>query len=276
MSAESRNGSYNAEAERKQNVVGERIAEARKRKKWSQVKLTSELNQMGISITQGSVAKWEIGLTVPTVYQFLALCEALELDEKLSWFKDVCRRSEAAEQRKEPELNEEGERLVAQYRRDLICSGNYRPEQILTEVIKYRDMPIAMMPAAAGTGNLLDDADCYETVSFPEDQVNPKADVGIRVSGDSMEPVFHDGQIVWVERCSQLSPGEVGIFILDGNAYIKAYHEQTPEAKFRELYTDSSGMMRMQPVLISYNRTRYAPIVVSPYQTLRTFGKVLK
>jgi len=46
-------------------------------------------------------------------------------------------------------------------------------------------------------------------------------DFGVRVNRDSMEPVYHDGQIVWVEKTVALQPGEAGIFICNGEGYLK-------------------------------------------------------
>ena len=40
-------------------------------------------------------------------------------------------------------------------------------------------------------------------------------------SGDSMEPEFHDGQIAWVLQQESVANGEIGIFALNGEAYIK-------------------------------------------------------
>jgi len=139
----------------------------------------------------------------------------------------------------------------------------------------FREVPVAYIPAAAGTGNFLDEADLFEKVSFPEDKVPRGADVGIRVSGDSMEPVYHDGQIVFVQKCSALNPGEVGIFEYDGKAYIKLYREREPEEEFLEEFTDSYGTVHPQPLLVSYNG-KYDPIEVNPYSTFRVLGRVLK
>ena len=36
-----------------------------------------------------------------------------------------------------------------------------------------------------------------------------------------MEPTFHDGDKVFVEKCSSVAVGDIGIFILNGDAYIK-------------------------------------------------------
>ena len=259
-------GKYNAVAERSENVIGSRIADGRKKLGWNLGILSEALKEYGVDLTKASINKWETGDSIPNAYQFLAVCNALGLDHNLTTFMKSYT----------PELNEEGQRRLAQYKYDLICSGNYRPEPKPIPQITYVDMPVALMPAAAGTGNLLDDMEYYETVSFPEDQINPGANVGIRVSGDSMEPVYHDGQVVWVQRCAELHPGEVGIFVYEDKAFIKVYGEQDPDEDVRDEFTDSYGTIRRQPVLISYNSEKYDPIVVSPYIPFRIFGRVLR
>ena len=110
-------------------------------------------------------------------------------------------------------------------------------------------------------------------VSFPKDSVPAGAEFGIRVSGDSMMPVYNDGQIVWVQECSEIRPGEVGIFVYDGDGYIKVYDEQEPDDP--DAFTDSYGVCHMQPVMISYNQA-YAPKVISPNANFQVVGRVLK
>ena len=81
--------------------------------------------------------------------------------------------------------------------------------------------------------------------------------VGVRISGDSMEPEFHDGQIAWVLQQESVANGEIGIFALNGEAYIK------------KLQNDKDGIF-----LISLNE-KYAPIKVGENDRLDIFGKVL-
>ena len=90
-----------------------------------------------------------------------------------------------------------------------------------------------------------------------------------------MEPVYHDGQIVWAQPCGSLNVGEVGIFIYDGDGYIKVYDEQEPDEAVIEAFTTSDGTVNMQPVMVSYNE-EYPPRVVSPECSFRIAGRVLK
>ena len=258
---------YNALRERGENTVGLRIAEARSARNWSLAQLTAMLQASGVKLTKAAVNKWETGETVPNVYQFLAVAALLGMDERLGAYRADC----------PPELNPEGLRKLNEYRQDLISSGNYRPEpKPLKPAVPLREMAVACMPAAAGTGNCLDDTEAYDSMSFPADEIPKGAELGIRISGDSMEPAFHDGQIVWVQKCSELNVGEVGIFLYDDQAYIKIYGDRKPAEDLRELFTDSYGVMRRQPVLYSFNSARYSPIVISPYSPFRIFGRVLQ
>ena len=56
----------------------------------------------------------------------------------------------------------------------------------------------------------------------------------ITVSGRSMEPTFMDGDRVLVEHTDRLRPGEIGIFLVDNEGYIKEYradglHSHNPD-----------------------------------------------
>ena len=53
-----------------------------------------------------------------------------------------------------------------------------------------------------------------------------QADLVFPVSGNSMEPHYHDGDLVLVQRypgCPALQYGETGAFMIGNSAYIKVY-----------------------------------------------------
>lgn len=255
---------YNATTEQEMNVVGQRIAQARNNAGLSLVKFSSLLEQFGVSVSSVAINKWEHGKNVPSAYQLLAISRALQLEDDLSYFIGKGRALE---------LNEEGMRKVADYKADLIASGRYKPVTAAKTTIRYIEMPVSNLAVSAGTGEFLDEGN-FEMISFPESSVPSGAEFGLRVSGDSMEPVYHDGQIVWVQQCEAVGVGEVGVFIYDGEGYLKMYDEQMPSEADCEELADSYGRVPMQPVMVSYNKS-YAPKVVSVNARFQVVGRVL-
>lgn len=254
---------YDAAAEKDQNVVGLRIAEARKNKGFSQASFCKYLRGFGVDVSSNAVGKWEIGSTIPNAYQLIAVCVALGMEEQLPYFmKNYA-----------PALNEEGKRRVEEYKADLIASGKYRPAPKFKQVIRYREVDLSDLAVSAGTGNLLDEGS-FTKVKFPENLIPDGADFGVRVSGDSMEPAYHDGQIVWVQKCDRVGVGEVGIFIYDGEGFLKMYSEQEPDEDIADEFTDGYGNVTAQPVLISFNEA-YDPRPVRPNLGFKVVGKVL-
>ena len=164
-------------------------------------------------------------------------------------------------------------RVSTYYKVDLIAFGRYKPKSRSCRIIQFVEMPVSNLSVSAGTGAFLDEGS-FEMVSFPVSSVPDGADFGVRVSGDSMEPVYHDGQIVWVKQCDRVNIGEVGIFIYDGEGYIKVYDEQEPDEDLREAFSDSYGNMYMQPVMISYNQ-KSVPRLISAQTGFQVVGRVL-
>ena len=251
---------YDAEAEHSVNAIGRRITEIRSALGYSQRDLSILFKKYGIDMSPQGIGHWERGLTVPSAYQIIAVCRAL----------DIRNMDELRSDPPLPQLNEAGVRKLREYEKDLIASGNYKPEP-RCGAIRFRSMPVSTLKVSAGCGIFLDEGST-EMMDFPENTIPDKADFAVQVSGDSMEPAFRDGQYVWVQKCSRLRPGEIGVFVYDGEGYIKAYNEQEPEDK--EAYTDLNGVLHMQPVLISYNR-KYAPRIISREAEFSIIGRVL-
>lgn len=90
--------------------------------------------------------------------------------------------------------------------------------------------------ASAGTGQYLNDVR-VERIELP---VDVDADFVIPIKGDSMEPDYHDGDLVFIQTSVELNDGVIGVFNYNGEAYIKqlvidedqAYlHSLNPEYK---------------------------------------------
>lgn len=76
--------------------------------------------------------------------------------------------------------------------------------------------------ACAGTGFYFDDIPTT-TIEAP---YMPGADFVIGVSGNSMEPDYHDGERLYIQKTDSLSIGDVGIFTVWGECFIKELGER--------------------------------------------------
>ncbi len=254
---------YNAEAEKLQNILGMRIAQARKEKGLSLAAFSERLQGYGVKVSGGGINKWEGGNSVPNAYQLMAICIALGLERELTYFMGEYH----------PLLNQEGLKKLDAYKADLVATGKYKPEPIMKNTIKYIEMPVSTLAVSAGIGEFLDEQN-FEMIQFPESSVPAGAEFGLRVSGDSMEPVYHDGQIVWVQQTEQINVGEVGVFICNGEGFLKVYGEQEPSEEQAEFFTDGYGNVTPQPVLISFTQA-YEPRPIPADSGFCVVGRVL-
>ena len=112
--------------------------------------------------------------------------------------------------------------------------------------------PIYRDPAAAGVP--LDASPDWETVDFPAGDVPKEALFGVRIQGDSMEPAYKDGDIVFIHKQDEpVREGEIGVFSLNGEGYMKRLGHKELES--------------LNP--------KYPAIPIRQYDDLRCFGKVL-
>lgn len=221
--------------------IGELIARRRKELGMNQSELAAKLNRMGFSLSNQAISKWENGSTLPNARQFLTLCDALGVDDIRGVFSGKGEGLLSG-------LDREGRKLVMDYAQLLRDSGRYSQQQL-------RSLPLYSLAVSAGTGQFLDGED-YEMVEVGR-EVPEGANFGVRVAGDSMEPQFHDGQVIWVRQQRSLMTGEIGIFLYDGNAYLKQL----------VAHGETLALHSLNP--------KYTDIVISPELPLRVLGKVM-
>ena len=85
-----------------------------------------------------------------------------------------------------------------------------------------RNIVIYDLPVSAGPGIYLDDTSTEE-INIPDNEKTASADFALRISGNSMEPKYHNGDVLLVEKSNDIEEGDLGIFILDGNGYFKKF-----------------------------------------------------
>lgn len=74
---------------------------------------------------------------------------------------------------------------------------------------------------SAGAGEVLFDDVYTERITVPNKPQYHRVSYAVKVSGHSMEPLYHDKDILLVEPTCEISVGEIGIFNVNGQAYVK-------------------------------------------------------
>lgn len=231
-------------------TYGERLRMYRKHAKLTQKELAEKLG-----VDNSLISNWERDINKYDIDMLIPLSEALDIsvNDLVGFYTDYS-------------LDPQEEKLVQLFRK-LDEPDNKLIIDLAETLLKYKEMaqmnlqlvintiqkPLYYLAVSAGTGQFLD-SDDYEMKDFPEDVVPRESTFAVRVSGDSMEPDYPDGSIVFVQHAKNLNPGEVGVFVLNGDGYIK------------ELGNDSN--------LISFN-PRYKDIRIGEYDDLRIVGKVV-
>ena len=230
------------------NSFGEKVCAFRKQRGLSQRDFAALLNKRGVKVTNQAVSKWESGASLPNAIQFLIICDILDILDISGIFIGKSYDLFSG-------LNEDGRQRVFEYADMLRDSGRYDdPEISGPHGTRIRTLPVYDLDEAVGKGRLLDLPD-YTPVEVGT-EVPVSANFGVRISGDSMEPDFHDGQIVWIHQQSKLEHGEVGVFIYDGSAYFKRLRDRV-------------GGIRLQCI-----DSNYPDIIVASPESLTAVGIV--
>jgi len=224
--------------------IAETLAQLRIENGYSQEDIAEYCRQHGRPISRKAVSKWEHGGSMPDAEQFLLLCKLYGIADVLTVFgvdNDTLR------------LNGLGTQKLLEYLRLLQLDNRFLAAPRKQSV--SRRIPLYDLPVSAGTGQFLD-SDRYELIEVDE-SVPLDATFAVRVSGDSMEPKLTHGQVIYIKPQQTLEPGEIGIFLHNGEALCKELG-------------DSDGV----PALISLN-SAYPPRVIQEQDELRVMGKVV-
>lgn len=227
----------------------ERLKEARLEKGYTQEQLAKL-----IGVAKSTFTGYEKGNSEPNMLTIKRIMDVLDIDANYLWADEidndntfVASFSEQQIIKKYRNLDNHGIKAVdsildIEYNR---CTTIREPEPLYTKFIdKVPNF------ASAGAGDYLFDDIPFEKIEVDADCT---ADFAIGIDGDSMEPTYFNGQTVLVKKQDSINIGEIGIFIVDGECYIK------------ELGQDR---------LISHNK-RYPDKMFNECMDIRVVGKVV-
>lgn len=224
---------------------GQKIKAARKEKGLTQRQLATL-----IGAKHNSISDWENDKNRPDPDTIELLCGALSLSP--SYLLDSNLKSESLSPSELSLIKKY--RKLSPYQQGTIDLNIDRMLNEPTPVQSVSDvLPITCYQriASAGRGEYLFDDIPSEIIYVPNTETARHADFVVGVQGDSMEPDYHDGDQVFVQKSDEISVGSVGIFVKGENCFIK------------EMGTDR---------LISLNK-KYPDII--PDEEIRLIGKVI-
>ena len=199
-----------------------------------------------IGVSRNTIAGWETNHSRPDLNTLPALCGALKIS--LNAFFGTEKKRTAAETRVLEVFFslEEGDRESILWQMEALRDrrAEMRKREKAVPVPKTVTLFLNELGAAAGFGAALGEAQ-GEKMTLLADRETERADEVITVCGRSMEPTFYDGDRVLVQHTKELREGEIGIFLVDNEGYIKEYrkdglHSHNPEYRtmtFREEQT---------------------------------------
>jgi len=194
-----------------------------------------------LGVSQSAVGSWETDVNSPRATLLYDLFRILHCDANYL-FQD-----ETRELYKDEASPEEFENIIKKYRfisehspdgakvvdavldREHSIAEQLRNKDEQIKKLKKEQIPIRLFAyygkiAAAGKSYGFEDV-IAGTIEANLTEENQNADYTIGVSGDSMEPTFFDGDIVYVKKATHLNVGEIGIFQKDNCIYIKEVGE---------------------------------------------------
>jgi len=197
----------------------------------------SEVAEM-IGIKGNTLSNYENGVSEPDIDTFCALCDIYNIDpsnilneayglgiqgkdfkikpseiECVKKYRDL---DSHGKKMVDFTLNEEWERSKDQSKQIQQMNMEFAEEIIPIRIISYHQKL-----ASAGNGQVIFDDTAVDRIKIPDIPEYKRVSYAIGVNGQSMEPLYNDGDILLIEPTCQVEVGEIGIFIVDGQAYVK-------------------------------------------------------
>ena len=196
--------------------LGQRIKQAREQHGYQQKDLAKKV---GVK-SAGVISNWERDLNKPDADKIVQLCEVLEISASDLLNCHIQEEFVCSTREKD---------MIKQFRSldDIAQEAILSLLSIEAKRHKEVNLPTWTLPffsarPSAGIGNYMMDneEEQMEIIDTPQAR---KADYILQVDGNSMEPKFHSGQYVLVKKQETIQTNEIGIFVIDGDVWIKQF-----------------------------------------------------
>ena len=179
-----------------------------------------------VGVTANAVSNWERGRARPDVNLLPDICEVLQitlyqlygLDDPSVKYTTV----EDAFMENYRQLTPGHQYAVRAMAQNLLQVQQAEARRKIHKLTRFEHQ------LAAGIGDPNEFEDAGTPIYVYDNSLTCRADYVFTVNGDSMEPDYPDGCMVLVKRISdsgELTPGDIGAFMIDNETYIKEYRE---------------------------------------------------
>ena len=223
--------------------INKNIHHILKSKKVSQKELANNIN-----VSASTLNNWlKLNRSIPSEY-IIPICEFLKVSpmflllnkesspteltvdeqELLTYFNELDDKNKGKVIGKAETLAELNTKTVKSEPKNIIKTVIKHPKTVtfteLDQATKntYTYIDLYDMPASAGTGVYLTGNAC-EPLKVQCNSLTTEANFAVEVRGGSMEPKFYDGDIVLIKTQPCIEVGEIGIFIINEEGYIKQF-----------------------------------------------------
>lgn len=219
------------------NILGNSIKELRKTKKLTQKNLAELTGFKQNTISNHENGNRQLDETDIRVYaEALGVSPQYLFDRaKPSSIETIPQPTASSIQTIYDQLEPPGQRKVITYAEKLRDEQeerrNTKKNEVSEKVVQLYGYDYYDHAASAGTGQYLNDVR-VERIELP---VDVDADFVIPIKGDSMEPDYHDGDLIFIQTSVDLNDGVIGVFNYNGEAYIKQLVIDTEQSYLHSL-----------------------------------------
>ena len=233
-------------------MIGNNIRELRKSRGLTLEELSDELNRKypnTLNFNKGKLSKWENNKEEPKLSSVRIIADYFEVtvDDLVDGVYDkniIIIYNKLNPKRKTKVYNFAERQLEDQNRSNVVNMNDYIEEKMSGYL-------------SAGTGEYLTE-DVSEDIRIPKSIVpDAEYDLVLQVNGDSMEPMFQDNEYIFVKKTSEIRSGQIGVFIIDNESYLK------------KLYIEDNHLR-----LVSLN-TKYDDLIFDSINDITVVGTVV-
>ncbi len=188
-----------------------------------------------VGVSRNTVAGWETNHSRPDLGVLPKLCAALKISLNTFFGVEKKRTAEEAHVLEVFFSLEERDRESILWQMEGLRDRRAEARRMAEPVLLPKTVTLFVneLGAAAGFGAALGETQGEKMVLLA-DRDTERADEVITVCGQSMEPTFLDGDRVLVQHTKEIREGEIGIFLVDNEGYIKEFrkdglHSHNPE-----------------------------------------------